>query len=46
MIAYTLIRSERKSVSVRVSRELEVIVRAPQKMPKRDIDAFVAKNAD
>ena len=46
MIAYTLIRSKRRSVSVRVSRELEVIVRAPQKMPKRDIEAFVAKNAD
>ena len=46
MTAYTLIRSKRKSVSVSVSRELEVIVRAPLKMPKRDIDAFVAKNAD
>lgn len=40
---YTLIRSARKTLSLEVSRTLEVIVRAPSRMPKRDIDAVVAQ---
>lgn len=37
---YTLIRSSRKTVSLAVTPE-GVVVRAPLRMPKRDIDAFV-----
>lgn len=40
---YTLKKSKRKTVSVEV-RDGEVIVRAPNRMPKRDINAFVAKH--
>ena len=35
-----IIRSKRKSISVEISPELEVIVRAPFNMKKRDIDRF------
>lgn len=42
---YTLIRSGRKTVAVQVTRELEVIVRAPQRMPGREVDAVVARYA-
>lgn len=42
---YTLIRSARKSVGIQVTRDLEVIVRAPGRMPRRDIDAVVARYA-
>lgn len=42
---YTLKRSKRKTVSVEV-RDGEVIVRAPLRMPKRDIAAFVDKHED
>lgn len=40
-ISYTLIRSRRKTLSLSVTPE-GVIVRAPLRMAKRDIDAFVA----
>ncbi len=40
---YTLIRSKRKTVSLEL-REDGVLVRAPLRMPKRDIDAFVKKH--
>ena len=43
---YKLIRSKRKSISVSVSKDLVVVVKAPLKLPKRDIEAFVAKYAD
>jgi len=46
MINYTLTRSKRKSISVSVSKDLTVVVKAPMKMPKRDIEAFVSKHAD
>jgi len=46
MINYTLKRSKRKSISVSVSKDLTVVVKAPLKMPKRDIEAFVKKHAD
>ena len=41
MIKYTLTRSNRKSVALYV-RNGNVEVRAPLRMPKRDIDSFVA----
>lgn len=40
-IIYELKRSKRKTVSVEISREAKVIVRAPIKMKKEDIDAFL-----
>ena len=46
MINYTLTRSKRKTIALSVSKDLTVIVKAPLKMPKRDVEAFVAKYAD
>lgn len=42
---YILIRSRRKTISVEL-KDGEVIVRAPNRMPKREISAFVEKHAD
>lgn len=39
---YTLIRSNRKTLSLRVERCGAVVVRAPQRCPKAQIDAFVS----
>ena len=41
MMEYTLVRSKRKTAAIHVH-ESGVEVRAPMKMPKRDIDRFVA----
>ena len=38
---YTLFRSTRKTISIQLSAGGEVVVRAPNRMPKRDIDRFV-----
>ena len=38
---YTLIRSSRKTISIQLSPTGEVVVRAPNRMPKRDIEHFV-----
>ena len=38
---YTLIRSARKTISIQLSPGGEVVVRAPNRMPKRDIERFV-----
>ena len=45
-IQYKLVRSRRRTVSVSVSREGEVVVRAPLIMPQEAVDAFVAKHAE
>ena len=42
MINYELIRSGRRTVSLEVTKECTVRVRAPLHMPKKEIDAFVA----
>jgi predicted metal-dependent hydrolase len=42
MIPYRLIRSDRKTISLELSRDGEVIVRAPRRVPERQIDRFVA----
>lgn len=44
--AYTLIRSDRKTMCLQVTRDLTVVVRAPKWAAKRDIDGFVAAHAD
>lgn len=38
---YTLIRSSRRTISIQLSPAGEVVVRAPNRMPKRDIERFV-----
>lgn len=43
---YTLLRSDRKTISVRITPELNILVRAPRRMPKRDIDAFLLEKKD
>ena len=45
MIEYELTRSRRKTVCLKIESDGRVRVLAPQRMPKRDIDAFVMKNA-
>lgn len=44
MIAYTLIRSSRRTLSLEVTRELTVLVRAPLHLPKAEIDRFVERH--
>lgn len=46
MTGYELVRSRRKTLSVQVTREGRVIVRAPLRLAKRDIDRFVAEHED
>ncbi len=41
---YTLIRSGRKTLCIQVKPTLEVIVRAPKRLAKRDVDRFVAQH--
>lgn len=43
---YTLIRSARKTIAVQITRDGQIIVRAPLRMAQRDIDRFVASKAD
>ena len=38
---YTLIRSERKSIAIEVSVDCNITVRAPLRMPQKEIDGFV-----
>ena len=38
---YTLIRSARKTISIQLTPNGEVVVRAPNRMPKRDIERFL-----
>lgn len=45
MMDYELIRSGRRTVSLEVTKECKVLVRAPLRMPKREIDAFVASHS-
>lgn len=41
MINYRLIRSSRRTLGLEVTPELEVVVRAPRRLPQREIDRFV-----
>ena len=43
---YTLIRSSRKTISVQLSPTGEVVVRAPNRMPMRDISRFLEEKRD
>ncbi len=42
MYDYELIRSRRRTAALEVTKDCRVVVRAPMRMPRRDIDAFVA----
>lgn len=44
-IAYTLIRSSRKTLAIEITRDLRVVVRAPNRLAKRDVDDFVRRYA-
>jgi len=41
MIEYTLIRSSRRTLGLEVTRDLQVVVRAPLRCSQREIDRFV-----
>ena len=43
---FELIRSSRKTVCVQITREAKVVVRAPHRMKKEAIEAFVSKHTD
>ena len=43
---YILRRSRRKSISIEVNKRLEIIVRAPRFVRKKDIDLFVLEKSD
>jgi predicted metal-dependent hydrolase len=45
-IDYYLIRSDRKTCQIQVKADGSVIVRAPKRMPERDIDDFVLEKAE
>lgn len=40
MHEYKLIRSDRKSISIEITSNLEIIIRSPYKLPKADIEKF------
>ena len=42
MIEYTLIRSDRRTLSLRIMADGKAEVRAPRFMPKSEIDRFVS----
>lgn len=45
-ITYYVTRSNRRSTSIEVTKDLKVLVRAPILMPDREIKAFVEKHSD
>lgn len=45
MADYTLIRSNRRTLSLEITPALEILVRAPRRCPQKDIEAFVASHA-
>lgn len=44
--AYTLLRSARRTLAIQIRQDGLVLVRAPQRLPLRDIERFVAERAD
>ena len=43
-VSYRVIRSDRRTVALEITRDLEVLVRAPRRMPAARIEDFVEKN--
>jgi predicted metal-dependent hydrolase len=46
MIAYRLVRSERKTLALEITSDLEVLVRAPRRLDRDSIDSFVTTHLD
>lgn len=46
IVSYQIIRSGRKTLSLQITPTGEVIVRCPNRMPKRQIDGFLAEKQD
>lgn len=46
MYTYELVRSKRKTITMEITGELKILVRAPMRMRKADIDSFVLKYSD
>ncbi len=44
MVSYEIIRSRRRTVSLEIRPDLTVLVRAPMRMPKSEIDVFVRRH--
>jgi hypothetical protein len=45
-LPYRLIRSRRKTLSIEINREAQLVVRAPMRMPQARIDAFLLEKQD
>lgn len=45
-IPYKLIRSSRKTISLQINQEGELVVRAPNRCRKSDVEAFISSKAD
>ncbi len=46
MVTYELIRAHRRSISLKLTRDGMIVVRAPMRMPKRDIEQFILSHED
>ncbi len=46
MVDYTLIRSSRRTIGLEIAADLSVVVRAPQRCSKRDIESFVTSHEE
>ena len=46
MYDYTLIRSDRRTLGLEITADLQVVVRAPKRCPQREIDRFVARHEE
>ncbi|MBR5506724.1 MAG: DUF45 domain-containing protein [Clostridia bacterium] len=46
MREYKIIRSDRKTVGIEISKELEVIVRAHHQVPEKFLDELVSQNEE
>ncbi len=43
---YTLVRSKRQSISLEITKKAQLLVRAPLKMPQKDIEKFVLSHTE
>lgn len=46
MIEYNLIRSKRKTLAIQITKDAEVVVRAPMKCSQKRIDEFLSQHTD
>ncbi len=46
MVTYELIRAYRRTISLKITRDGNIVVRAPISMPKRDIEKFILSHED